>query len=77
MAAPPPVFGCSNISNASDLDAMILGISMILRAEMALVVVYQCSQLGENVVPREVFAGMVTVSVLTSIAASCFAPAAG
>ena len=58
-------------------DAMILGISMIPRAEMALVVVYHCSQLGENVVPREVFAGMVTVSVLTSIAASCFAPAAG
>ena len=77
MAAPPPVFGCSNISNASDLDAMILGISMILRAEMAFVVVYQCSQLGEDAVPRGVFAGMVIVSIFTSIAAPCFALAAG
>jgi len=58
-------------------DAMILGIRRIPRTEMALVVVYQCSQLGENAVPREVFAGMVIVSIFTSIAAPCFALAAG
>jgi Kef-type K+ transport system membrane component KefB len=48
-------------------DAILLGISMIPRAEIALVVLYQCRQLGENIVSAEVFAGMVLVSLATSI----------
>jgi Kef-type K+ transport system membrane component KefB len=48
-------------------DAILLGISMIPRAEIALVVVYQCSQFGERVVPAPVLAGMVLVSLATSI----------
>jgi len=42
---------------------------MIPRAEIALLIIYQCSQLGEGVVPQEVFAGMVVASLLTSVVA--------
>ena len=48
-------------------DAMLLGISMIPRAEIALVVIYQCSQFGESIVSQEVFAGMIIVSLATSV----------
>ncbi len=51
-------------------DAMLLGISMIPRAEIALVVIYQASQFGESIVPQTVFAAMVIVSLATSV----FAP---
>lgn len=50
-------------------NAMLLGISMIPRAEIALVVIYQCQQLGGNIVPDEIFTAMVWVSVMTSILA--------
>jgi Kef-type K+ transport system membrane component KefB len=50
-------------------DALALGVSMIPRAEIALLVVYQCSLLGNDVVSQEIFAGVITASVLTSIAA--------
>lgn len=53
----------------SRADALALGVSMIPRAEIALLVVYQCSQLGNDVVPPDVFAGIVIASILTSIAA--------
>lgn len=48
-------------------DAMNLGISMIPRAEIALVVIYECRNIDERIVPSEVFAGMVFVSLATSI----------
>ncbi len=48
-------------------DAMNLGFSMIPRAEIALVVIYECRQIDERIVPSEVFAGMVFVSLATSI----------
>ena len=50
-------------------DAMLLGVSMIPRAEIALVVIYQCQLLGGNMVPDEIFTAMVWVSVMTSIIA--------
>jgi len=50
-------------------DAVLLGISMIPRAEIAMVIVYQCQQLGSDIVPDKVFAAMVLVSVMTSIIA--------
>lgn len=49
-------------------DAAVLGVSMIPRAEIALVVVYQCSLLEHSIVSREVFSAMVLVSVVTSVA---------
>ena len=49
------------------LDAVRLGVSMVPRAEIALVVVYQSQQLAENVVNNTVFAALVFVSVATSI----------
>lgn len=51
-------------------NAMLLGVSMIPRAEIALVVLYQCSKVGEDIVSDEVFAAMVFVSLASSI----FAP---
>jgi len=51
-------------------DAMLLGVSMIPRAEIALVVIYQCSKVGEDIISAEVFAAMVVVSLASSI----FAP---
>jgi Kef-type K+ transport system membrane component KefB len=51
-------------------NAALLGISMIPRAEIAMVIMYQCHLLGEEVVPDEIFAAMVIVAVITSI----FAP---
>jgi Kef-type K+ transport system membrane component KefB len=50
-------------------DAMLLGVSMIPRAEIALVVLYQCSDLGKDIVSQEVFAAMVVVSLASSILA--------
>ncbi len=50
--------------------ALILGLSMVPRAEIALVVMYTCSLIDPGLVPAEVFASMVLVSLGTCI----FAP---
>ena len=50
-------------------DAVLLGLSMIPRAEIAMIIVYQCRQLGGDVIPEEIFAAMVLVAVATSITA--------
>jgi Kef-type K+ transport system membrane component KefB len=47
--------------------ATLLGISMIPRAEIAMVVMQRGLHLGEWAVPPEVFAGMVLVSAVTCI----------
>lgn len=49
-------------------DAALLGISMIPRAEVTMVILYQCRQLSEGIVPSEVFAGIVLVTAATTIA---------
>lgn len=49
-------------------DAVTLGVSMMPRAEIALVVVYQCQALDERLVAPEVFGAMVFVSLATCIA---------
>jgi Kef-type K+ transport system membrane component KefB len=48
-------------------DSFNLGISMIPRAEIALVVIYECRAVAGDIVSPEVFAGMVVVSLATSI----------
>jgi Kef-type K+ transport system membrane component KefB len=50
-------------------DALRLGVSMIPRAEIALVVVYECRAIDERLVPENVFAAMVIVALTTSIVA--------
>ena len=50
-------------------EALILGIGMIPRAEIAMVVVYQCHLLDKNVIPDRLFGAMIIVSVATSILA--------
>ena len=52
---------------AVQTNAILLGLSMIPRAEIALVVVYQCSKLDGELVSDEVFAAMVVVSLVSSI----------
>lgn len=47
-------------------DATTLGVSMIPRAEIALVVIYECRAIDSSIVPPEVFTGMVLVSLATS-----------
>ena len=49
-------------------DALRLGVSMIPRAEIALVVIYECRAIDERLVSPEVFAGMVLVTLATCIA---------
>ncbi|MGE0621395.1 MAG: cation:proton antiporter [Pseudomonadales bacterium] len=56
----------------SPQDAARLGVSMIPRAEIALVVIYECLAIDERIVPPEVFAGMILVVLATSV----FAPVA-
>ena len=46
-------------------DALTLGVSMIPRAEIALVVIYECRAVSDQVVSSEVFAAMVLVSIVT------------
>lgn len=48
-------------------DAVNLGVSMIPRAEIALVVIYECRAIDASIVPDNVFAGMVLVSLATCI----------
>ena len=50
-------------------EAFLLGIGMIPRAEIAMVVLYQCHLLGQDVIPDKLFGAMVLVSVVTSILA--------
>jgi len=49
--------------------AALLGVSMIPRAEIALVVLHRGRQLGEGTVPDEVYSGVVFVSAATCIGA--------
>ena len=50
-------------------DAILLGISMVPRAEIAMIIIYQCSIFGSNIVSDEVFAAMVLMAIMTSISA--------
>jgi Na+:H+ antiporter len=50
-------------------DALLLGVSMIPRAEIAMVIIYQCRVFGDSIVSNDIFAAMVLVSVMTSIIA--------
>ena len=50
-------------------DALNLGVSMIPRAEIALVVIYECRAIDEDMVSHDVFAGIVLMSLATCIVA--------
>ena len=50
-------------------DALTLGVSMIPRAEIALVVMYECRAIDERIVPPDIFAAMVLVSLASCIVA--------
>lgn len=48
--------------------ALLIGVSMIPRAEIAMVVMQQARYLGDWAVPPELFGGMIVVSLLTCLA---------
>jgi Kef-type K+ transport system membrane component KefB len=50
-------------------DAVLLGLSMIPRAEIAMLVVYECSLIGDDIVPQELFAALIVMAILTSLIA--------
>jgi len=50
-------------------DALLLGVSMVPRAEIALVIIHQFHELDTDIISEEVFAGLVFVSIVTSITA--------
>lgn len=48
-------------------DALLLGVSMIPRAEIAMLIIIQASILDKTLIPSELYSAMVLVVVLTSI----------
>jgi len=50
-------------------DALNLGVSMIPRAEIALVVLYECRAIDDDMVSHDVFAGVVLMSLATCVVA--------
>lgn len=49
--------------------ALLIGVSMIPRAEIAMIIMHQGQQLGPEVVPQTAYAGMVIVTMVTCILA--------
>lgn len=48
--------------------ALLIGVSMIPRAEIAMVIMHQGQQLDATLVPDHVYAGMVLVAAVTCVA---------
>lgn len=48
-------------------SALLLGISMVPRAEIAMLILFQASLAGQGIIPPELYAAMVLVAILTSI----------
>ena len=57
-----PIFLSSN-----PRDALLLGVSMIPRAEISMLIIIQASLLDKNLIPPELYSAMVLIVVLTSI----------
>lgn len=51
----------------SSSGAILLGVSMIPRAEISMIIMSQGRELGESVVPQDAFAAMVLVSIMTCL----------
>jgi Kef-type K+ transport system membrane component KefB len=49
--------------------AVLIGVSMIPRAEIAMIVVHQAQQLGDWAMPKQIYAGMVFVTMTSCIGA--------
>jgi Kef-type K+ transport system membrane component KefB len=61
--------GSASLFSAGAAGATLIGISMIPRAEIAMIVMHQGRQLGDWAVPDEIYAGMVFVTMASCIAA--------
>jgi Kef-type K+ transport system membrane component KefB len=57
--------GCLTFVTAGWVSSVLIGLSMIPRAEIAMVIMQKGLRLGEWAVPHQVFSAMVLVSVLT------------
>ena len=61
--------GLPAIASLGTKGAVLIGVSMVPRAEISLVIMKTASDLGTWAVPHELFAGMVVVSAITSVLA--------
>jgi Kef-type K+ transport system membrane component KefB len=57
-----PALLATNLKNS-----IVLGVSMIPRAEIAMIIIQQGHALGEEIIASEVYAGMVLVSAVTCV----------
>lgn len=64
---PPIGVTLPALRNLPKRSALLLGVSMVPRAEIAMLIVFQASLLGKEIVSPELYAAMVLVTVLTSI----------
>ncbi len=61
--------GAPALLGTSVTGAVLIGVSMVPRAEIAMVVVHQAQRLGEWALPEKLYAGVVFVSMITCIGA--------
>lgn len=61
--------GAPALLSTGRVGAALIGVSMVPRAEIAMIIARRGGQLGEWAVPPELYAGMVVVSATTCIAA--------
>jgi len=59
--------GLPALIHSNRQNALLLGISMVPRAEIAMLIVFQASLLDKNIISSELYAAMVLVAVLTSV----------
>jgi Kef-type K+ transport system membrane component KefB len=61
--------GMPALLTSSLTGATLIGVSMVPRAEIAMIVVHQSRQMGDWAMPEQIYAGMVFVSMMTCVAA--------
>jgi Kef-type K+ transport system membrane component KefB len=61
--------GLPTLVSAGAASAALIGVSMIPRAEIAMIVVHQAQQLGDWAMPEKLYAGMVFVTMASCIGA--------
>jgi Kef-type K+ transport system membrane component KefB len=61
--------GLPTLAGAGATSAALIGVSMIPRAEIAMIVVHQAQQLGDWAMPERIYAGMVFVTMASCLGA--------
>jgi len=61
--------GCPALLTSGLTGAALIGVSMVPRAEIAMVIIHQAQQIGDWAMPKQVYAAMVFVSMMTCLGA--------